>query len=159
VALTLARTLRLLAAEKKAVLKRQSALVASLNRLLPRIGYRVVPLGAEAKPVTAPPLRPRRRTAPAAATAPGGKPLSCPYCSRVFALPLHLGRHISVTHKPKKAPATPATEGGEQPATTATKPPRSAKRPSARKAAARGRPKRATTKKAKGAAARKKAKG
>jgi hypothetical protein len=159
VALTLARTLRLLAAEKKAVLKRQSALVASLNRLLPSIGYRVVLLGGEGKPVTAPLLRPRRRTASAGAAAPGGKPLSCPYCSRVFALPLHLGRHVSVTHKPKKTPAVPAAEGGERPAKTATKPPRSAKRRSVRKAAARGRPKRSTKKAKRAAAPRRKAKG
>jgi hypothetical protein len=27
--------------------------------------------------------------------------LKCPRCSRKFALPLHLGRHLSVTHKRK----------------------------------------------------------
>jgi hypothetical protein len=37
--------------------------------------------------------------------ASGRRLLACPRCPRKFALPLHLGRHISATHKRKKRPA------------------------------------------------------
>jgi len=139
VALTLIRTLRLLAAEKKAVLKRQAALVASLNSLLPSIGYRVVPLEAEARAAARPRLRSRRRAAASTARRLVGKPLTCPHCSRTFALPLHLGRHVSVMHKTKKTPAASSTEGGERPAPKVAKARRRPKRRAVRKAAARRR--------------------
>lgn len=37
----------------------------------------------------------------------GGLPrkLKCPRCTRRFALPLHLGRHLAVTHKQRARPA------------------------------------------------------
>jgi hypothetical protein len=120
VALTLIRTLKMLAAEKKAIQQRQSALVASLNRLLPSIGYRVVPVAPDAA------MRARPR-----ATARATKPLTCPQCQRTFALPLHLGRHISVMHRTQRtaaaAPAAPATA------------PRAKRAPATRKAVARRR--------------------
>lgn len=32
--------------------------------------------------------------------------IKCPKCPRQFALPLHLGRHLSVTHRTKSRPAS-----------------------------------------------------
>jgi hypothetical protein len=127
VALTLAKTLRLLAAEKKAVLQRQTALVANLNKLLPSIGYRVVPLESEGRMDVRPTPRGVFRAAPVAVKPLGHKPLVCSHCDRTFALPLHLGRHISVMHKEKSAgtTATHSPAGRERPGTPkATRTPR-----------------------------------
>jgi hypothetical protein len=111
VALTLAKTLRLLAAEKRAVFQRQSALVANLNKLLPSIGYRVVPLENEGGAAGRRTVHAGARSA-ALSVRPLGKPLVCPHCSRTFALPLHLGRHLSVMHKGVVTPSAsvPARE-------------------------------------------------
>lgn len=117
-AITLARTLRLLAAEKKAVLQRQTALVANLNKLLPSIGYRVVPLEDEGRAGARSSLRGGRRSTTRTARPLLSKPLVCRYCQRTFALPLHLGRHISVMHREKSASTAPAHSlaGGGRPA-------------------------------------------
>jgi hypothetical protein len=127
VALTLIRTLKMLAAEKKAIMQRQSALVASLNRLLPTIGYRVVPVGPEAA------TRARSRLTPRAT-----KPLTCPKCQRMFALPLHLGRHLSVMHKGKRR-STDAPTSAATPA-SAVKSPRAVKAIARRRRRSRPKP-------------------
>ena len=107
-ALTLAKTLRLLAAEKRAVFQRQTALVSNLNKLLPSIGYRVVPLENEGGAVGRRPVHSGARSA-GLSVRPLGKPLVCPHCSRTFALPLHLGRHLSVMHKGAVTPSASGT--------------------------------------------------
>lgn len=138
-ALTLAKTLRLLAAEKKAVLQRQTALVASLNKLLPSIGYRVVPLESEGRTDLRSTGGGRRRPAPTAVLL-RNKPLVCQHCNRTFALPLHLGRHISVMHKAKSpsTPPAPTAAGGER-AAAKVKPARKSRGQAARKGSARRR--------------------
>lgn len=85
-------------AEKTAVATKERELINNLNRVLPGMGYRVVPLALRDR--TSHGARPR--TLPAR---PGGKPLSCPRCSRTFAHPLHLGRHMSATHGAKQSTA------------------------------------------------------
>jgi hypothetical protein len=145
VAITLAKTLRLLAAEKKAVIQRQTALVANLNKLLPSIGYRVVPLEGEGRVDARSNLRGGRRSTRLTARSLLNKSLVCRYCQRTFALPLHLGRHISVMHKEKGA-ATPSAHslgGGERPA----KPTRKSRGQAAGRRA-RGRSSRTSVKKA-----------
>jgi hypothetical protein len=144
VAITLAKTLRLLAAEKKAVLQRQAALVANLNKLLPSIGYRVVPLEDEGRADARSNLRGGRRSTTLTARPLLNKTLVCRYCQRTFALPLHLGRHISVMHKDKSVSSAPAHSlaGGAHPA----KPTRKSRGQAARRRA-RGRSRRTTVKK------------
>ena len=141
VAITLAKTLRLLAAEKRAVLQRQTALVANLNKLLPSIGYRVVPLEGEGRADARSNLRGRRSTALSLLN----KSLVCRYCQRTFALPLHLGRHMSVMHKVKSASTPPphSAAGGEHPAARPTR--KSRRRAAGRRA--RGRSTSTTVKK------------
>jgi hypothetical protein len=79
--------------EKTAVANKERELITGLNRVLPGIGYRVVPSGpGERRPL--PSSRPAR---------PASKALSCPHCPRTFAHPLHLGRHMSATHGVKRA--------------------------------------------------------
>src|SRR5262245_25673876 len=82
VAITLAKTLRLLAAEKRAVLQRQTALVANLNKLLPSIGYRVVPLEDDGRADARSSLRGGRRSTALGARPFLNKPLVCRYCQR-----------------------------------------------------------------------------
>jgi hypothetical protein len=83
-------------AEKTALANKERELITNLNRILPGIGYRVVPIA-----LRGPGSHGARRRARLAR--PDGKPLSCPQCSRTFAHPLHLGRHMSATHGTKRA--------------------------------------------------------
>ena len=82
-------------AEKTAVATKERELISNLNRVLPGIGYRVVPIAAQSQTANSEPR-------PARLARPEGKPLSCPQCSRTFAHPLHLGRHMSATHGAQK---------------------------------------------------------
>ncbi len=94
--------------QKQAVAQKERQLIEDLNRVLPEIGYHVVPtasLGAE-------PPRPSTSNGTHAGKgkrAEGGgasaKPLACPHCDRRFARPLHLGRHMAATHSKKKRAA------------------------------------------------------
>lgn len=83
-------------AEKTALANKERELITNLNRVLPGIGYRVVPIA-----LRGPKLRSGTRQARLAR--PDAKPLSCPQCARTFAHPLHLGRHMSATHGAKGA--------------------------------------------------------
>ena len=83
-------------AQKTALANKERELINDLNRVLPGIGYRVVPLALRGPK----PQNGRRR---AGLVRTVGKPLSCPQCARTFAHPLHLGRHMSATHGAKRA--------------------------------------------------------
>ena len=94
---TLVRSLKKLAREKEGlrhrgqlVAKTERRLVEDLGRLLPTIGYRLVPSAAKG-------------------VAPDGKrrvkKLLCPECDRRFAHPLPLARHLSATHGIRKGAA------------------------------------------------------
>jgi len=95
---TLVISLRKLAREKQGlrhkgrlVAKTERRLVEDLGRLLPTIGYRLVPLTAA-------------RLKGMAVNGTGRpKRLQCPKCDRRFAHPLPLARHLSATHGAKKA--------------------------------------------------------
>ena len=89
-------------AEKTAVATKERELISNLNRVLPDIGYRVVPIAAPAN------QKGHSEPRPARLTRPDGKPLSCPQCPRTFSHPLHLGRHMSATHGAKKGAAAGA---------------------------------------------------
>jgi uncharacterized C2H2 Zn-finger protein len=80
-------------AEKTALANKERELITNLNRVLPGIGYRVVPIA----------LRGQKLRSGTRRTRPDAKPLSCPQCARTFAHPLHLGRHMSATHGTKRA--------------------------------------------------------
>jgi uncharacterized C2H2 Zn-finger protein len=94
---TLVTSLKKLAREKEGlrhkgqlVAKTERRLVEDLGRLLPTIGYRLVPLAAaRLKGVTSDGTRRVKR-------------LRCPKCDRRFAHPLPLARHMSATHGIKK---------------------------------------------------------
>ncbi len=94
---TLVTSLRRLAREKRGLKQRgqlvaqtERRLLANLTRLLPTIGYRLVPLpGHGVKMASANGVRRVKR-------------LPCPKCDRRFAHPLPLARHLSATHGIKK---------------------------------------------------------
>ena len=65
---------------------RERRLIERLNRVLPSVGYRVVPANG----------------ARAGRPSPEARMLACPECDRRFSRPLHLGRHLSATHKRRK---------------------------------------------------------
>ncbi len=89
----LVKTVKAFLAQKNAVESRERQLIEDLNRVLPEIGYRVVPAErAQSAPETPAPVM---RNGDGSSTV---KLLACPHCDRRFARPLHLGRHIAATH-------------------------------------------------------------
>jgi hypothetical protein len=90
--------------QRHALAEKEKQLIADLNRVLPQLGYRVVPIdngtAASRTPAEGTTLRGAARSQVLAKTAP--KSLACPRCTRRFAHPLHLGRHISATHGIKR---------------------------------------------------------
>jgi hypothetical protein len=88
-------------AEKTAAATKERELISNLNRVLPGIGYRVISIAAAAQ-------NDHRRPRRGRLLRPDGKPLTCPKCSRTFAHPLHLGRHMSATHGTPKGRRTSA---------------------------------------------------
>jgi hypothetical protein len=104
-------------AQKRALDEKERQFIASLNRALPDMGYRVVSTatnGSGAGTSVAPRRRgrPLRSTDRVAGSAP--KNLVCAECGRRFSRPLHLGRHTSAMHKAsatKPAQASPRKPG------------------------------------------------
>lgn len=76
----IAKSLEAILDQKRTVAAREKELIAGLNRVLPQIGYMITP------------VRGRRAGS-------GDKTYTCPQCEREFGHWLHLGRHISATHK------------------------------------------------------------
>jgi hypothetical protein len=118
-------------AQRRAVDQKERQLIDSLNRVLPGMGYQVVPV-SDARGGA--PARRARRSRPSAA-----KALVCPQCGRSFGHPLHLGRHMAATHKgagaTPKAAVAPAKRTRATPTKAARRPKRSGK--SARRKRAR----------------------
>jgi hypothetical protein len=79
----LKKSLETLLAERQALTAREEQLIQKLNEVLPAMGYRVA-------------RRNSNGAGPRAGSGP--KPLVCDVCSRRFARPLHLGRHVSAAH-------------------------------------------------------------
>lgn len=84
-------------AEKNAVAAKEKQLIESLGRILPTMGYRLVPTAAAGHAGR------HAVQARAAARPARAKSLACTQCDRTFAHPLHLGRHVSATHVAKRA--------------------------------------------------------
>ena len=85
-------------AQKRVLDAKEQQLIASLNRVLPGMGYQVVPTAEGGKAG----VRRRRGRPPGSAIRPAGsapKTLVCAQCGRRFSHPLHLGRHTSAMHK------------------------------------------------------------
>ena len=82
-----------LTAGKQRLATQERELITALNHVLAGIGYQVVAkAAASASPrVTQKPATRGRR-----------KSLACPHCERRFAQPVHLGRHVSATHRAQK---------------------------------------------------------
>ncbi len=108
---TLVTSLRRLAREKRGLKQRgqlvaqtERRLLANLTRLLPTIGYRLVPLpGHGLKTASANGVRRAKR-------------LPCPKCDRRFAHPLPLARHLSATHGIKKTARKAGRKATKKPA-------------------------------------------
>ena len=108
---TLVTSLKRLAREKEGlrhrgqlVAKTERRLVEDLSRLLPTIGYRLVPqTGTKLKGMVGNGTRRIKR-------------LLCPKCDRRFAHPLPLARHLSATHGIKKGAAKGAPKAVKRPA-------------------------------------------
>ena len=78
---------------KRSLAHREQALIADLNRVLPGIGYRVVPAAAKNGPTLGVP-----RLASQRAFRRARKTLTCQHCGRKFGHALHLGRHVATMH-------------------------------------------------------------
>jgi hypothetical protein len=89
----LLKSIESLLEQKRSLASREKRLIDDLNAVLPKIGYRVAPVEPNSHSA-------RKPLAKATAHA---KRLVCPHCSRRFAHPLHLGRHLSATHRKKSA--------------------------------------------------------
>jgi hypothetical protein len=87
--------------QRHALAAKEKQLIADLNRVLPQLGYHVVPLD-NGKSVTAAETGAGTTTRPQAQPRTAPKSLACPRCARRFAHPLHLGRHVSATHGIKR---------------------------------------------------------
>jgi hypothetical protein len=79
-------------AEKSALADREKQLIDNLNRVLPAMGYRVMRVEQSR----------RKRGRASRPTPEAEKTLVCQHCSRRFAHPLHLGRHMAAMHRSKK---------------------------------------------------------
>jgi hypothetical protein len=106
------RAFRALSTEKEDIRKREVKLVSDLRQTLARLGYRLEAISTNG--------RGRRTGAPSSARTAGPRAgaVTCAECGRTFALPLHLGRHMSVTHKTKRVRAaqTAPDQNGSRPA-------------------------------------------
>jgi len=89
-----------IATERRMLAKRQDALIHTLNQVLPGIGYRVTPIDAPGNVASSTDGRRSPQRA---------KSLVCPHCPRRFSLALHLGRHVSATHK--RTGSVPVSDG------------------------------------------------
>ncbi len=99
----LLKSVESLLAEKRALADKEQQLIEHLNRVLPSMGYQVVPRSAAAARTSR--RANSRGSAKGQAKPSSGAPkrLVCQQCGRRFAHPLHLGRHMSATHGRKKA--------------------------------------------------------
>ncbi len=85
-------------AQKRALDEKERQLIDSLNRVLPGMGYQVVPTADGGKSG----VRRRRGRPLGSSNRPAGsapKTLVCAQCGRRFSHPLHLGRHTAAMHK------------------------------------------------------------
>jgi len=102
---TVVTTLKRLAREKEGlkhkgqlVARTERRLITDLGRLLPTIGYRLVPL-------------PASKVKAMSSNGTGrAKKIPCPKCDRRFAHPLPLARHLSATHGIKKGASKTAAK-------------------------------------------------
>jgi hypothetical protein len=107
----LLKTFQTLVTDKRAILLREEKLVTGLRHVLGRLGYQLEAIAANGG------SRPSGKTSWSRSAQAGSRAsgaISCPECRRTFALPLHLGRHMSAMHAAGKArhSATPASANG-----------------------------------------------
>jgi hypothetical protein len=98
-ALNIMQSLQAIANQRRSVAKLEHNVITALKRVLPGFGYQLVP----SRDGTGAPSMSSRRGRTLSSSR---KSLACPHCERRFAHPLHLGRHVSATHKNVKAEST-----------------------------------------------------
>ena len=91
-------------AQKRALDAKERQLIDSLNRVLPEMGYEVVPTTSNGRGAGSAGRRTSRPLA-AGGARPSVKTLVCEQCGRRFGHPLHLGRHTAAMHKNGSAAA------------------------------------------------------
>jgi hypothetical protein len=100
------KSLQSIVTEKQSLMKREQVLIATLNRMLPGLGYRIVASeGSDG-------AGSRRSAQTHRALAGHRKSIACPHCDRRFAHRLHLGRHVAAMHESGKAVNS---KGGDAP--------------------------------------------
>ena len=118
----LIKALSTLTAERAAIRQREQKVISGLQEVLVRLGYRLEAVDTNGSVHEGAALTRRHRGLPV-------KNLVCSHCGRRFALPLHLGRHVSAMHDGKRSSRATA-EGGA--ATTSKTPMRLRRRMSSR---------------------------
>jgi hypothetical protein len=78
---------------KRSLAQREQALIADLNRVLPGIGYRVIPVAPKNGSIPGVPHLASKR-----ASRRARKTLTCQHCGRKFGHARHLGRHVAAMH-------------------------------------------------------------
>lgn len=98
----IAKSVKTLLEQKKTIADRERQLIEDLNRVLPTMGYRVVPVGAElqgaGKSVS-------KSNGKSGVKGGKGRVYACEQCGRKFGHWLHLGRHMSTIHRGGKKAA------------------------------------------------------
>jgi hypothetical protein len=106
-ALNIMQSLKSIADQRRSVAKLEQNVITALKRVLPGFGYQLVPSGdGNSAPPTMAPRRGRKLSS-------SRRSLACPHCERRFAHPLHLGRHVSATHKNVKAQSTTSASASQ----------------------------------------------
>lgn len=90
-AMNIVRELEQIASRRKQLIFAGQRLIQELNRILPALGYQVVP--ARQAPVAQVEMN-----RPAVTPLERPKRLRCSECSRTFGQPMNLGRHMAATH-------------------------------------------------------------
>lgn len=100
----IAKSVKSLLEQKKTVADREKQLIEDLNRVLPTMGYRVVPVESDqiAKDRS---KSGSKSNGKSAARGGRGRVYACEQCGRKFGHWLHLGRHVSTIHRRGKKAA------------------------------------------------------
>ncbi len=98
----IAKSVKTLLEQKKTIADRERQLIEDLNRVLPTMGYRVVPMQTEVQGSS---KSAGKSNGKSSAKGVKGRVYACDQCGRKFGHWLHLGRHMSTIHRGGKKAA------------------------------------------------------